>query len=506
MDVADPGNDPIERVSNMKTIELTGIDRPAPNVVLGLMRIQDLDDAGVRTLVASARDAGIDFFDHADVYGRDMHGCEQRFSEAMRLSPSEREQITIQTKAGIVREGPYFDFSYEHIIESVEGSLRALDTDYIDILLLHRPDALVEPDEVARAFDELEAAGKVRAFGVSNHTPRQIDLLKKSVRQPLVANQIQLSITHAPSIAQGVMAPELMTALQRAGLDCGTGHYVDAVDVRVLTARTTATMYAATTPARRAAASRAGASAALRSRSQLPHAPAAPHGRVVAGRLAADGAVGLAAGVLGSLALELARLARIVAADDELTRSALDAVVERLGDADLERQRGDAALHGVRRRCAEQEPGARDQDDRSSRHGVVLLRPKSGRFPLIDPMMTIEPEPCPIITGMTALVTSTKPKTLTRNVDSHSSASISHSLPLGPPIPLLLTRLSIRPRSRVTTVTIWAIDIRSVTSVSTTRCLPPACSMTDAVSFRPSRFRAASTTVSPRAASSWAIT
>ena len=206
MDVADPRNDPIERVSNMKTIELTGIDRPAPNVVLGLMRIQDLDDAGVRTLVASARDAGIDFFDHADVYGRDMHGCEQRFSEAMRLSPSEREQITIQTKAGIVREGPYFDFSYEHIIESVEGSLRALDTDYIDILLLHRPDALVEPDEVARAFDELEAAGKVRAFGVSNHTPRQIDLLKKSVRQPLVANQIQLSITHAPSIAQGVAA------------------------------------------------------------------------------------------------------------------------------------------------------------------------------------------------------------------------------------------------------------------------------------------------------------
>lgn len=190
----------------MKTIELTGIDRPAPNVVLGLMRIQDLDDAGVRTLVASARDAGIDFFDHADVYGRDMHGCEQRFSEAMRLSPSEREQITIQTKAGIVREGPYFDFSYEHITESVEGSLRALDTDYIDILLLHRPDALVEPDEVARAFDELEAAGKVRAFGVSNHTPRQIDLLKKSVRQPLVANQIQLSITHAPSIAQGVAA------------------------------------------------------------------------------------------------------------------------------------------------------------------------------------------------------------------------------------------------------------------------------------------------------------
>ncbi|MFF2486947.1 aldo/keto reductase family oxidoreductase [Microbacterium sp. NPDC058062] len=190
----------------MKTIDLTGVERPAPNVVLGLMRIQDLDDDAVRTLIRTARDAGIDFFDHADIYGSALHGCELRFAEAMRLSPSERAEITIQTKAGIVGDGPYFDFSYEHIVESVEGSLRALDTDYIDILLLHRPDALVEPDEVARAFDELEAAGKVRAFGVSNHTPRQIDLLKKSVRQPIVANQIQLSITHAPTIAQGVAA------------------------------------------------------------------------------------------------------------------------------------------------------------------------------------------------------------------------------------------------------------------------------------------------------------
>ena len=204
----------------MKTIRLSGIDRPAPDVVLGLMRIQDLDDDAVRTLVRTARDAGIDFFDHADVYGRDMHGCERRFAEAMRLSPSEREQITIQTKAGIVREGPYFDFSYEHLIEAVEGSLRALETDYIDILLLHRPDALVEPDEVARAFDELEAAGKVRAFGVSNHTPRQIDLLKKSVRQQLVANQIQLSITHAPSIAQGVAA-NMQGEQQSVTLDSG---------------------------------------------------------------------------------------------------------------------------------------------------------------------------------------------------------------------------------------------------------------------------------------------
>lgn len=176
----------------------------APNVALGLMRIQDKTDDEVRTLVAAARDAGIDFFDHADIYGSDVHGCEQRFGEAMRLTPSERAEITLQTKCGIVREGPYFDFSYEHIVASVEGSLRALGTDYIDILLLHRPDALVEPDEVARAFDELEASGKVRAFGVSNHTPRQIDLLKSAVTQPIVANQLQLSITHAPIVMQGI--------------------------------------------------------------------------------------------------------------------------------------------------------------------------------------------------------------------------------------------------------------------------------------------------------------
>ncbi|GAA4524951.1 aldo/keto reductase [Brachybacterium paraconglomeratum] len=190
----------------MKTFTMPGTDITASNVTLGLMRIQDKTDDEVRTLIRTAREAGISFLDHADVYGSDLHGCERRFAEALQLSASERADWVIQTKAGIVPSGPYFDFSYEHLIESVEGSLEALGTDYIDILLLHRPDALVEPDEVARAFDELEAAGKVRHFGVSNHTPRQIDLLRKSVSQPIVANQVQLSITHAPLIAQGVAA------------------------------------------------------------------------------------------------------------------------------------------------------------------------------------------------------------------------------------------------------------------------------------------------------------
>jgi predicted oxidoreductase len=187
-----------------------------------MMRISDKTDEQIRALYSAARDAGIDFFDHADIYGTDVHQCERRFHEALRLTSSERAEITIQTKCGIVKgAGGVFDFSYEHIMDAVQGSLRALGTDYIDVLLLHRPDALVEPEEVARAFDELESAGHVRAFGVSNHTPRQIDLLKTTVRQPLVANQLQLSITHAPIIVQGIAAN--MAGLEQSQVVDGGG-------------------------------------------------------------------------------------------------------------------------------------------------------------------------------------------------------------------------------------------------------------------------------------------
>lgn len=189
----------------MKTLSLPGIDRPVSNIVLGLMRIQELSDDEVRTLYRAAREVGIDFFDHADVYGfPTVHGCEARFGEALNLSSAERDEIVLQSKVGI-RDG-YWDFSREHILESVDESLTALKTDHLDVLLLHRPDTLMEPDEIAQAFDELEQAGKVRAFGVSNQTPGQIELLKRSVKQPIVANQVQLSITHAPLLAQGIAA------------------------------------------------------------------------------------------------------------------------------------------------------------------------------------------------------------------------------------------------------------------------------------------------------------
>lgn len=203
----------------MKTFTLSGTDIVVPNVALGCMRIKDASDAEIRTLVATAREAGIDFFDHADIYGG-MHVCERRFADALRLSASERAEITIQTKCGIVPPDPYYDHSYAHIIRQVEGSLTALRTDYLDLLLLHRPDALVEPDEVARAFDELAAAGKVRAFGVSNHTPGQIDLLRTAVRQPLVVNQLQLSIVHASLVAQG-LAANMKGVEQSPSLDNG---------------------------------------------------------------------------------------------------------------------------------------------------------------------------------------------------------------------------------------------------------------------------------------------
>lgn len=216
----------------MKTFVLPQTEITVPAVVTGVMRIQDKSDAEVRALYDASLDAGINFFDHADIYGSSVHGCETRFAEALRLSPAEREQIVLQTKAGIVPDGPYFDFSYDHLIEAVHGSLAALRTDYLDILLLHRPDALVEPEEVARAFDELAAAGKVRAFGVSNHTPAQIELLKRQVRQPLVANQLQLSITHAPIIAQGV-AMNMADLDQSISRDLGVLDYCRAHDITV---------------------------------------------------------------------------------------------------------------------------------------------------------------------------------------------------------------------------------------------------------------------------------
>jgi predicted oxidoreductase len=164
------------------------------------MRISGMTDGEISTLIQTALDEGINFFDHADVYGGGK--SEEKFAEALGMNPSLREKMILQTKCGI-RKG-YFDFSKEHILEAVDGSLKRLRTDYIDVLLLHRPDALVEPEEVAEAFTILESSGKVKYFGVSNQNPMQIELLTKSVRQKIYFNQLQLSITNTGMIDAGI--------------------------------------------------------------------------------------------------------------------------------------------------------------------------------------------------------------------------------------------------------------------------------------------------------------
>lgn len=182
----------------MKKIEFGKSGLQVPSVAVGCMRISDMSEKEVSAFVDTALENGANFFDHADIYGGGK--SETVFGKA--ITPSLRENIFIQTKCGI-RKGQ-FDFSYEHIINSVNGSLERLGTEYIDVLLLHRPDVLMEPEEVAKAFDELKSSGKVRHFGVSNQNPYQMKLLQSCLDMPICANQLQFSIMHAPMIQSGI--------------------------------------------------------------------------------------------------------------------------------------------------------------------------------------------------------------------------------------------------------------------------------------------------------------
>ena len=170
-------------------------------VIQGCMRIGGKSDKEIDEIVNTAYENGINFFDHADIYGRGV--CEENFGKYLNRNPSFREKIFIQTKCGI-KPGISFDFSYDHIITSVENSLKRLNTDHIDYLLLHRPDTLMEPEEVAKAFEKLLNDGNVMHFGVSNQHPLQMELLKKYLGDiPLVANQLQLSVANCPMIDFG---------------------------------------------------------------------------------------------------------------------------------------------------------------------------------------------------------------------------------------------------------------------------------------------------------------
>ncbi|EAG9433051.1 aldo/keto reductase family oxidoreductase [Listeria monocytogenes] len=183
----------------MKRITIGNSALTASEISLGCMRMADLSKEDANKVINTALENGIDFFDHADIYGGGK--SEEIFADAIDMNATVREKMILQSKCGI-RQG-FFDFSKEHIISSVEGSLKRLKTDYLDTLLLHRPDTLFEPEEVAAAFTELEKSGKVRHFGVSNQNPGQIELLKKYVDQELIANQLQFSIMHTGMIDTG---------------------------------------------------------------------------------------------------------------------------------------------------------------------------------------------------------------------------------------------------------------------------------------------------------------
>jgi predicted oxidoreductase len=191
-----------EKGEKMRYIKFGERQKEVSEVVLGLMRISEMTVDQVEELIESALAVGINAFDIADCYG---HGkCEQILGEVLKRRPDLREKMWIQSKCGIrMEEFTYFDFSKEHILEAVDGILERLNVDYIDSLLLHRPDALMEPAEIAEAFDLLKAQGKVIDFGVSNQNPMMMALIQKDVNQPLVANQLQLSAAFTPSFDAG---------------------------------------------------------------------------------------------------------------------------------------------------------------------------------------------------------------------------------------------------------------------------------------------------------------
>ena len=198
----------------MKNIKIANTDLTSSNIIMGCMRINSLSLPEIDTLVKTAINQGINFFDHADKYGGGE--SETFFSKAIGMNNTIREKMIIQSKC-CIRNG-FYDASKEYILSSVDGILKRLQIDYLDILLLHRPDALIEPEEVAEAFEILHTSGKVKYFGVSNYNPMQIDLLKKYISYPLVTNQLQYSVVHTPMTDSGMAVNMFINqAIDRTG-------------------------------------------------------------------------------------------------------------------------------------------------------------------------------------------------------------------------------------------------------------------------------------------------
>lgn len=187
----------------MRTIRLGSGDLEVPVVAVGCMRMNGLDVAQAEAFVNEAVDMGACFFDHADIYGGGA--CEELFGSVLKRDPGLRERILLQSKAGIV-PGVMYDNSKAYLLHAVDGILKRLQTDYLDVFLIHRPDALADVEEVADALESLQRAGKIRYFGVSNYRTSQIQLLSKYLEHKIMVDQLQLSLTNATMIQSGMEA------------------------------------------------------------------------------------------------------------------------------------------------------------------------------------------------------------------------------------------------------------------------------------------------------------
>ena len=214
----------------MKTINVVNGPQNVPAIILGCMRMPALSVDAAAVMIRTAAELGVNFFDHATCYGDGE--AETRFGDAFPQTGLRREDVILQSKCGLCFDRQEFDWTKENILSSVDDSLRRLRTDYLDVLLLHRPDLIFEPEQVAEAFDILEKNGKVRHFGVSNVPTLQIELLKKFVRQPLVFNQLQFSVEQSQLIDQALYVNNKTTD-RSIDRDNGTLDYCRLHDITV---------------------------------------------------------------------------------------------------------------------------------------------------------------------------------------------------------------------------------------------------------------------------------
>jgi predicted oxidoreductase len=194
-------------------IKLTDKGPDFSRLVLGFWRLTTwgMTTSDLIRFIEESLELGITTFDHADIYG--SYTCEEAFGAALEKAPQLRDSMQLVTKCGIKLISDnrpnhtimHYDTSVAHIIASAENSLKVLNTDRIDLLLIHRHDPLMDPDDVAEAFSKLRSAGKVLHFGVSNFTPSQLDLLTSRVNVPIVTNQVEFSVMHVEPMFDGTI-------------------------------------------------------------------------------------------------------------------------------------------------------------------------------------------------------------------------------------------------------------------------------------------------------------